>query len=432
MDTSQTLTARQFQRADGARDWRVLGSGAHAWFVTPSHRAGADLGAQVLAMAPGGTDIDVRNRGVRVSMPYPNGGFTLEHAASAGLISAAAHQLGLEPDPTALQDVQLTMDVLDQESVMPFWRVALGYERSEDDLVDPLRRTTPIWFQHQDAPRPLRNRFHLDIARAQEVGAATVMSAQDLGARVVAHGYHATVTDSEGNEADLLPLEPGSDRWDAHGTEDWRLLFAAMVGYATPSPMQAAALVTLAADLADAAGLPLSIDVRDGLVVVGTVKDAWEMDGGYRTLAAQVQQAARGAGLVAAPARPAFVQVVIDAVDIAAVRRFWVAALGYEQDPRAGVTDIIDPHGIGMPVVFQDLDATDTARRAQRNRVHVDVFLPDDLARARVEAALAAGGSVVRHPESPEWWTLADPEGNEVDVTFSAGREEAWQAAGPL
>lgn len=430
MSTPRILTAREFQLEDGTHDWRVLGAGANAWFVTPSHRAGADLAALALAVAPhGALDIDVRERGVQVRIPYPDGGFTDGHSALAARISAAAQELGLMPDPSAVQDVQLAMDTLDQESVMPFWQTALGYARSEDDLVDPQRRTPPIWFQDQVAPRPLRNRLHLDIARAQEIGAATVEAAPGLGARVAAHGYHATVTDAEGNEADLLPLEPGSDRWDAPGTEDWRLLFAAIAGYPTSSPEGAAALVTAVADLADAAGLPLGIDVRGDLVVVGTAKDAWELDDGYRALAAQVQQVARAAGLVADPSRPGFVQVVIDAVDIPAVRRFWVAALGYQQDPRAGVSDIVDPRGLGMPVVFQDLDATDAARRAQRNRLHVDVFLPDDQARARVDAAMAAGGRVVRHPESPEWWTLADPEGNEVDLTFSVGREEAWQAA---
>jgi 4a-hydroxytetrahydrobiopterin dehydratase len=33
---------------------------------------------------------------------------------------------------------------------------------------------------------------------------------------------------------------------------------------------------------------------------------------------------------------------------------------------------------------------------------------------ARISAALAAGGRVVAD-RAPDWWTLADPEGNEVD-----------------
>ena len=60
--------------------------------------------------------------------------------------------------------------------------------------------------------------------------------------------------------------------------------------------------------------------------------------------------------------------------------------------------------------------------RPQRNRVHVDVFVPNDVAEARVAAALAAGGRLVDDSHVPDWWTLADAEGNEVDVATTFGR----------
>jgi 4a-hydroxytetrahydrobiopterin dehydratase len=63
------------------------------------------------------------------------------------------------------------------------------------------------------------------------------------------------------------------------------------------------------------------------------------------------------------------------------------------------------------------------APRPQRNRIHVDVFVPNDEAQARVAAALAAGGRLVDDSHAPHWWTLADPEGNEVDVATTFGRE---------
>jgi 4a-hydroxytetrahydrobiopterin dehydratase len=55
--------------------------------------------------------------------------------------------------------------------------------------------------------------------------------------------------------------------------------------------------------------------------------------------------------------------------------------------------------------------------------VHVDGFVPNDGADARVAAALSAGGRLVDDSHAPHWWTLADPEGNEVEVatTFSRG-----------
>jgi 4a-hydroxytetrahydrobiopterin dehydratase len=40
-----------------------------------------------------------------------------------------------------------------------------------------------------------------------------------------------------------------------------------------------------------------------------------------------------------------------------------------------------------------------------------------------VAAALAAGGRLVSDEHAPEWWTLADAEGNEVDVATWQGRD---------
>jgi 4a-hydroxytetrahydrobiopterin dehydratase len=45
--------------------------------------------------------------------------------------------------------------------------------------------------------------------------------------------------------------------------------------------------------------------------------------------------------------------------------------------------------------------------RPQRNRVHIDVAVPH---------GQAEGGRLVSDEDAPEWWTLADAEGNEVDV----------------
>jgi 4a-hydroxytetrahydrobiopterin dehydratase len=55
--------------------------------------------------------------------------------------------------------------------------------------------------------------------------------------------------------------------------------------------------------------------------------------------------------------------------------------------------------------------------RTGRNRIHLDVHVPREVAESRVAAALAAGGRMVRD-NGPVYWTLADPEGNEVDVAI--------------
>jgi hypothetical protein len=49
---------------------------------------------------------------------------------------------------------------------------------------------------------------------------------------------------------------------------------------------------------------------------------------------------------------------------------------------------------------------------------------PDvDEAEARITAALAAGGRMVRDDFAPSWWTLADAAGNEVDIATTRGRD---------
>jgi len=47
---------------------------------------------------------------------------------------------------------------------------------------------------------------------------------------------------------------------------------------------------------------------------------------------------------------------------------------------------------------------------------HAAAGVPHDQVEARIAAALAAGGRVADDSNAPEWWTLADAEGNEVDV----------------
>jgi 4a-hydroxytetrahydrobiopterin dehydratase len=49
--------------------------------------------------------------------------------------------------------------------------------------------------------------------------------------------------------------------------------------------------------------------------------------------------------------------------------------------------------------------------------------VPIEQAEARVAAALAAGGHIVRDDFAPMWWTLADAAGNEADVATVTGRE---------
>jgi len=93
------------------------------------------------------------------------GGLSELDVRLARQISAAARDLDAPADPTAVQTVQLAIDALVGPEVMPFWRALLGYrDEGPEDLVDPRGRGPSIWFQDMDAPRPQRNRIHVDVS----------------------------------------------------------------------------------------------------------------------------------------------------------------------------------------------------------------------------------------------------------------------------
>jgi 4a-hydroxytetrahydrobiopterin dehydratase len=114
-------------------------------------------------------------------------------------------------------------------------------------------------------------------------------------------------------------------------------------------------------------------------------------------------------------------EIGIDAMDIASIRPFWKAVLGYVDEPgRSGPEDaLVDPFGQGPSIWFQQMDAP----RPQRNRLHFDISVPHDEAHRRIEATVAAGGKLIYDAEAPAFWVLADPEGNEACVTTWQGRD---------
>jgi 4a-hydroxytetrahydrobiopterin dehydratase len=114
-------------------------------------------------------------------------------------------------------------------------------------------------------------------------------------------------------------------------------------------------------------------------------------------------------------------EIAIDALDIPAIRPFWMAVLGYgDEAGNDGPEDpIVDPLGQSPAIWFQQMDVP----RPQRNRIHFDMCVPHDEASRRVSAALAAGGHLVSDARAPAFWVLADVEGNEVCVTTWQGRD---------
>jgi len=123
-----------------------------------------------------------------------------------------------------------------------------------------------------------------------------------------------------------------------------------------------------------------------------------------------------------AAAAPQLLEIAIDALDIPRIRPFWQAVTGYVDEPgpsELGATALLDPLRRGPAIWFQQMDAP----RPQRNRIHLDVDVPPELAQLRIDAALAAGGTMVYTDQAPAFWVLADPEGNEACICTWQGRD---------
>jgi 4a-hydroxytetrahydrobiopterin dehydratase len=199
------------------------------------------------------------------------------------------------------------------------------------------------------------------------------------------------------------------------GTEDWRPIWGggwACAYFRTGSFETGVALVGRIGALAAAADHHPDIDLRPEGVTVRLFSGTWEqLSRRDVELARQISGAARDLDAQADPSRVQHVQVAIDAIAPSAVRPFWRAVLGYDE---VGAEDVFDPLRRGPTFWFQQMNIP----RPQRNRIHIDVYLPHDQIEGRIAAAVAAGGRVISDENAPGWWTLADPEGNEVDLAI--------------
>jgi len=313
-----------------------------------------------------------------------------------------------------LQHLSVVFESAKPSGVRRFWQRVFDYVPGPDGgLADPLRRDPAIRIRQLSEPRPLRNRIHLDVVRP-----AAVVEQARLGQ--ASGPFGVCHSDPDGNEVDLVP---GAALAERIGTADWQAVFSAMACYRVTSPRQQRDLAAAAAALADDTGFPLLVDLRPGLVIIDSGKDQWEGDAhglelDFTDLAADLQSAARELGATADPGLPRFTQLFFDAADVAAVGAFWVAALGYANDRRAGVSDIYDPRRLNPVLVFQELDPTETQRRRQRNRIHFELAVPSDFAQTRLAMTVAAGGRLL--DESENRWLVADPEGNEMVIVSGA------------
>lgn len=212
-----------------------------------------------------------------------------------------------------------------------------------------------------------------------------------------------------------------AEQFTALDRPDWQVIAgAAEAAFRCGSYTAAGRFAAEVAELCDTRNHHANLDVRypGTLFVRTTTHSAGGLTELDSDLAREISELAAEREFAAESLTAENVDIAIDALDIDAVRPFWRAVLGYgselvqHDDPA-----LVDGSGRGPTVWFQQMDEP----RPQRNRIHLDVNVPPEVAEQRVADTIAAGGVLITDEYSPSFWVLGDPEGNEACVC-------TWQA----
>ena len=201
--------------------------------------------------------------------------------------------------------------------------------------------------------------------------------------------------------------------------EDWRLMFSSLhARFETGDFATGLKLVDRIGAAAEEADhhpdLELSyprVDVRLTSHDVGGVTSR-DID-----LARHISDLAGALGAKAAPAATRVLELGLDTWDVAEIKPFWAAVLGYEPT-EAHDDELVDPDGTRPTIWFQQTERHDEPRQ----RFHLDLRIPPEQVDARVSAAIEAGGTLVSDERAPSFWVLADAQGNKVCLTTWVGR----------
>ena len=156
--------------------------------------------------------VDIRaDRAVLRLQSAAVGGVTGRDIGLAQAVSEALTAQRWQPSQAggAAQALEIAIDALDISLVRPFWKAILGYADEPGSelpaaLIDPSGRGPAVWFQQMDAPRPQRNRIHIDVDVPAEGAAARIDAALGAGGHLLsddAAPAYWVLADPEGNEA---------------------------------------------------------------------------------------------------------------------------------------------------------------------------------------------------------------------------------------
>ena len=200
------------------------------------------------------------------------------------------------------------------------------------------------------------------------------------------------------------------DQVEAAGLADWRSVIGTLqTRFRTGDFATGLQLVNQIGEAAEAANHHPDLDLRyPHLNVRLSSHDVGGVTERDLQLARTISELAAGLGVSAAPADVAAVELALDTPDHARIKPFWLAVLDGQPNPNAD-DEVRDGGGDRPTIWFQQ-----SGDEAGRQRWHLDVRVPKEVAQARVDAAVAAGGEVLEQGQN--FVTLADPDGNKVCV----------------
>jgi 4a-hydroxytetrahydrobiopterin dehydratase len=218
------MTSGEISAAVTDLGWRFALGTVRTSVPVASLAAAVDAAGEVSAVAGADADAHVRfdARADRLLVSVQTraiGWITPSDVDLVRRITAALRERGLATDPgvgagpagrRAEQVLEIAIDALDIPAVRPFWKAVLGYVDElpttgpTGPLVDPYGQGPAVWFQQMDAPRPQRNRIHIDVSVPHDEAPARIAATLAAGGTLVSDEEAPAfwvLADAEGNEA---------------------------------------------------------------------------------------------------------------------------------------------------------------------------------------------------------------------------------------
>lgn len=223
------LTGARIAQA-GLRDWRKLAQGLHARYLVDDFAAAARFVAAIgaagdplghhprVVLGQGRVDLEL----VSDDAVYREDDGT-EHVVEwvtqrdvdlARRITDIAAEHGLTPDPSAVVEIELGLEVRDASTLAPVWAALLTGNQADigrgtpgEEIRDATARVPNLWFNEPEADGDTTQRVHIEVYVAPEVLEDRIAAAVAAGGSVIEKASSPGLTviaDQEGNRGVLV------------------------------------------------------------------------------------------------------------------------------------------------------------------------------------------------------------------------------------